>query len=407
MLVLVFAGLALFYSSARAEGDDHAHVHPVRIFLFHSETCPHCHDEIEFLEKVQKDFPNVEVHEFEVSKNLKNRSLFSRVLERHNLSGGVPVTIIENEAIVGFDNEKGVGAKVMKKIKICSGKICESWLDETLSLEKITEDSKICVDDKALEKLELNSIEECSDTGSSAESEDDTTQVFGKNFNLSNKSVVGLGVILGLADGINPCMFSVLLFLLTYLLAVGSRRRAFKAGIAFVVTTFILYFLFMLGIIRVIDVLKIAEPVRLTVSILAFILGIIMIKDFFFYGKGISLEISEKHKPKIEELIKKGTVPSAILLAIFAGLVEIPCTSGIPLAYVTILAERGLDPIASLLLYNFFFILPILAIVLAVTFAWAKVDVLEEKRVTFRKWMRLIAGILLVLLAFSLWFNWL
>lgn len=387
-------------SAPFAKGADSFKVNPVRVYVFHSETCPHCKDELEFLEKVKKDFVHVEVLDFELS-GFKNQSLYAKVIEQYGLNerGFVPATVIGDYAVTGFDDEDGLGKQLLSKIADCSvNEPCDSWLDETLGKEKPSEAAKVELKEKALKNL---GVEIRNDN------REGTIKVFGKEFDLkSQSSTYVLGVILGLADGINPCMFSVLLFLLTYLLAVGSRKRAIKAGVAFALTTFVVYFLFMLGLINVVEILGIAHWFRIIIILFALVLGVIMIKDFFFYGKWVSLEIPERFKPTIKGLIKKGTLPSAIILALLSSIVELPCTSGIPLAYISVLAERNLNPLPYLAVYNAFFVIPLLIIILFVAFAWAKTEQFEQTRNKMRKYMRLVGGILLILLALALWQNW-
>ncbi len=153
-------------------------------------------------------------------------------------------------------------------------------------------------------------------------------------------SIAFWAVVLGILDGVNPCMFSVLIFLLTYLIGVGSRKKALKTGLVFAAVTFAVYFSLMLGIFQIVSVLKISSWVRYIAIGIALVLGILMVKDYFFYGKWISLAIPDKHKPTIEKLVKKGTYFSVALLALFASLVELPCTSGIPIAFTSILTQN-------------------------------------------------------------------
>ena len=372
-----------FFSLAEAEDSQY----PVRIFFFHTSGCPHCKDEEKFFKDLEKKYSNIEIHSFEVSSDFKSRNLFEQALTKFNLSGGVPLTIIDDQPIVGFNNAKGIGQKIEDKIIKCSDTPCNSYLNEVLGLAMI--EGQVINTEELTKQEDQNQITIC-----------------GKEFNLKNGPVYFWGIFLGLADGINPCMFSVLLFLITYLLAIGSRKKMIKAGIAFTVTTFIVYFLFMYGIIQIIDVLKVASFARWIIIAFSFAIGLIMIKDFFFYNKWISLEISSKAKPFLEKLVKKGTVFSAVLLAIFSSLIELPCTSGIPLAYISILTTRDCSIPIHLLVYNLFFILPLVIIILGVAFTWTKVEKVEIWRQKSRKYMRLIAGILLLFLAFALLFNW-
>jgi cytochrome c biogenesis protein CcdA len=370
-----------FFSSAKAEESQH----PVRIFFFHSDSCPHCKDEEEFLEDLEKKYPNIEIHGFEVSSDFKSQNLFEQAIKKFDLAGGIPLTIIDDQPIVGFDNAKGLGKKIEDKVKKCSDAPCNSYLNKVLGLSEIEGQAVVVEESENQEQMTM----------------------FGKEVNLKNGSVYFWGVFLGLADGINPCMFSVLLFLITYLLAIGSRKKMIKAGIAFVVTTFVVYFLFMYGIIQIIDVLKIASLARWIIITFSFVVGLIMIKDFFFYEKWVSLGISSKIKPHLEKLVKKGTVFSAILLAIFSSLVELPCTSGIPLAYISILTTGNYSVPIHLFIYNLFFVLPLLIIIFGVAFTWTKAEKVEAWREKSKKYMRLVAGILLLFLSFALLFNWL
>lgn len=86
------------------------------------------------------------------------------------------------------------------------------------------------------------------------------------------------------------------------------------------------------------------------------------LKDIFWYGKGISLAIPKKAKPMLEYITVRGTYMSAFVLAILSSLVELPCTIGIPLAYVGAIGEQA-NVLPALLVYNLFFILPLIIII--------------------------------------------
>lgn len=378
----------VFKSEAQEEKNN------VRLYFFHTSSCPHCQKEAEFLDKIKDNYSNLEIHSFLLDEK-KNVPIFKKVVDKFDLSGGVPVTVIGEEVMVGYNNEMGVGRKIKQRIEECSSDNCQSFLDEELGLGILNENP-------------LNSQGASSEEGLE-ENHDyhQTIQVFGKEICLEEGgSLCFLGIFLGLADGINPCMFSVLTFLLVYLMGIGSSKKALKAGIAFIITTFLFYLFFMYGLIKIISVLEIAREVRVAVSIFALLAGLVMIKDYFFYGKWFSFEISNKVKPILEKLTKKGTVASAVVLALLASLVELPCTSGIPLAYVSILSTKDVFALGYLILYNLFFVLPLLVIVLGTIFVWKKVEKVEKWKEDSKKYMRLVAGILLILLSIAIWNGW-
>jgi sulfite exporter TauE/SafE len=142
--------------------------------------------------------------------------------------------------------------------------------------------------------------------------------------------------------------------------------------------------------------------IRIIVFLMSFFAGLILIKDFFWYGKGISLSVPQSAKPLLEKYIRQATIGSTIILGILASLVELPCTAIFPLIYTTILAESeiiGFQRIFYILIYNIIYIWPLLFVVFGTYFSWAKIENIDEKVQKFKKWMRLIAGIALLLIA--------
>ena len=41
----------------------------VNIYLFHSDTCPHCKEEIKFLNNIKKNYDNIKIYMYEISDN--------------------------------------------------------------------------------------------------------------------------------------------------------------------------------------------------------------------------------------------------------------------------------------------------------------------------------------------------
>lgn len=400
---------AMFFSADKTSAASEIEVSPVRVYLFHSETCPHCRDEIEFLNELQKDASFLEVVKFELSgeNNTKERNLFSNVTKKYDLEGAIPVTIIGEEyGGVGFDDAKNIGQDIKDVIKKCAIEGgCDSWLDRIVEKEPVSMMPKTRIGLKEFEKNFGDASEiKVVDT----EERKREANLFGFKLNVdSGMPILLLGIVLGFVDGVNPCMLSILLFLLSYLLAIGSRKKAIQTGVAFVVTTFFLYFFFMYGIFKVVDSFQLSAIARKIIIGVSFVLGAIMLKDFFYYGKWVSLEIPKKYKPIVEKLIKRGTIPSAVLLAIFSGVVEAPCTAGLPVAYTTALTDRGIEPFWYIVWYNVFFVMPLLMVIGAVVFSWAKAEKMEKMRKSFRKYMRLVSGLLLIFIGAAFLFGWL
>jgi len=224
------------------------------------------------------------------------------------------------------------------------------------------------------------------------------------NVNL-NLPIPILGMILGLIDGgFNPCALSVLFFLVAYLLSLGSKKKCLTIGMIYSGMVFVVYFFFMYGVLKVMSVVEYLDIIKTVVGVIIVLMGIVEMKDFFFYGKWISLEIPKKAKPTIERLVKAATIPSAILLGFFVSLVEIPCAGAFPLIYLTVLAERASKAmfIPYLLWYNVFFVVPLVFLSLVFYVGLLKVEKAEEARLKTRKYMRLVAGIIMVLLGIAM-----
>jgi cytochrome c biogenesis protein CcdA len=211
-----------------------------------------------------------------------------------------------------------------------------------------------------------------------------------------------IGIILGLVDGgLNPCALSVLFFLIAYLMAIGSKKKCLIIGFTYSFMVFLTYFLFMYGALNVFSIIGYIETVKMIVASFILIAGFLEIKDFFFYGRWVSLEIPKFAKPTIEKLVKSSTILSAILLGLFVSLVEIPCAGVFPFIYITILAERTttmLENIFYLLYYNFFFVLPLVFLTLIFYLGFLEIEKAEKTRVRLRRHMRLIAGLIMLLL---------
>lgn len=211
-------------------------------------------------------------------------------------------------------------------------------------------------------------------------------------------------IVTALVDSINPCAIGVLIFLIGVLLTISkyNLRKMFFVGtiyIGAVYLTYLLAGLILLQAVAYLQGLGVAQIINVVVSVLVILMGLIELKDFFWYGKGITLSIPAKYSKKIKYMAQKVSVPGAIALGAFASTVELPCTGGPYLAITTILAKHGFDFTVFLyyLIYNFIFILPLIVILFAVYFGMDITKVKEWKE-SKKKWMRLWIGLILITL---------
>ena len=368
-----------------------------QLILFYWKTCPHCKAEEWYLDNL-KEIYDFNVVWYEVYYSEKNREKMKEYWEQlWTEFNGVPVVIMWNDYFLGADYDKTVALLE----KYANKKGDDECLPEDDKINQNTNPIVECTgDDQALNDDEKISLIIDKDVD-----EDQTTKIFWKKISLEKVGPIVFWIALWFADWINPCMFWVLIFLLTYLISVGSRKKVLYSGLIFAVTTFVLYSAIMYWMHKLLFntnfFLKYISTVKDVIWWLAIILWLIEIKDFFWYGKWVSLAIPKWAKPTLEYITKKWTYMSAFVLAVLSTFVELPCTIWIPLAYVGAVGTK-INIFAALGIYNFFFILPLIIIILGIyywisTFKTKDGD-LAINKVSNKKIMRLVAGVILVTL---------
>jgi len=189
----------------------------------------------------------------------------------------------------------------------------------------------------------------------------------------------------GFADGVNPCAFSTIIFLISYLTFIKRKGiDILLVGVAFSATVFFTYFMIGLGgfrFIRTLESFPLAQ--KLINNIIAFIaamLGCLSLWDYFLIKKGkfkqVKLKLADDVRQKIRLVISKNfRVRYLILASIVSGFVislfEFTCTGQIYLPTLFIIG-KGISTKSRaffyLILYNLMFILPLALIFLAAFF---------------------------------------
>ena len=220
-----------------------------------------------------------------------------------------------------------------------------------------------------------------------------------------------LPVVIGAAllDSINPCVFGVLIFLIAFMTRVfKSPNKMLLGGLIYTAVVYTTYFLIGLGFLKFTVSFGFSVAVYWVAALIAIFAGLLEIKDFFWYGRGFSLQLipgaAKRIKyftNKIEHFHRKDgylSYISAGLLGIFVVFVELPCTGAPYLAILAILGKGNfVQGIPLLLLYNFIFIFP-LFIIIGIAYFGKSSKKLEVWRKEHRGLMRLAVGTFLVAL---------
>lgn len=218
---------------------------------------------------------------------------------------------------------------------------------------------------------------------------------------------IGTVIFTALIDSINPCAIGVMILLISTMIVLSHKRgRMLKIGLIYIAAVYLTYFLAGLGLTTFFYKipLKVAEYISISVAAIVIVGGLIEIKDYFWYARGFSLAIPASKVKTIEKYARNTTTIGVIILGIFVAAVELPCTGG-PYLAITLLLSRNFSMQAVYLLafYNLIFVLPLVTILIMSLFG-TRVHNIKKWKFRYRKYMRLAAGIIMILLGLLLIF---
>jgi cytochrome c biogenesis protein CcdA len=215
---------------------------------------------------------------------------------------------------------------------------------------------------------------------------------------LPSDTMLPLVIGAGLLNGFNPCALTVLLFITAILFTLGSnRKRVLLAGVIYLTAIFLIYFFVGLGVLHTITILPSSDLITNIGAMVLILLGLVNVKDYFWYGKGFSLQMPESQLSRIADWTRKATLPASAVLGLLVGLLTLPCVGGI---YFTIIGMITLTPgyveaISYLAIYNLISLLPSITL-LYLASSRTVVKRLHDWTESKKRWMRLVAGLSMV-----------
>jgi cytochrome c biogenesis protein CcdA len=198
----------------------------------------------------------------------------------------------------------------------------------------------------------------------------------------------GLSTVLvaGFIDGLNPCAFATIVFLVSYLAFLGKKTKEILTyGITFTFGVFIAYLLAGMGLMAGFRQLSgfplITKGIYLVIAVFAFVLGIISLYDYVLFRRGqmakMKLQLPMALKKKVHGIIRKqtrstkaGFIGTFTLGFVIAG-TEVVCTGQLYLptiGYIMTIPKLRAYAFLNLVFYNIMFIVPLLAIFVAAYF---------------------------------------
>jgi cytochrome c biogenesis protein CcdA len=202
----------------------------------------------------------------------------------------------------------------------------------------------------------------------------------------------------GLIDGVNPCAFTTLIFLLASLALAGrGRAEVLAIGALFSLGVFLTYLAVGLGLFAA---LRAASGVALLSAIIRWVLVAALVAfsglslyDYVLIRRGraseMVLQLPNALKGRIHASIRTRTrsialAGSSLALGFLVSIFEFACTGQVYLPTLAYLArvQRRTDALLLLLAYNLCFILPLLAVFAASYFGVSskRITVLFQKR---------------------------
>ena len=185
----------------------------------------------------------------------------------------------------------------------------------------------------------------------------------------------------GVADGFNPCAFALLVLFATYTLTlvnavtsdgtptIEARRRLLGAGSLYVGAVLVTYFIIGLGLFSFLAWLGRDHLVSRVAVVIALGMALWMLKDVFLPGVGPSMMAPAGTHGRMQKAMERGGLAGMLIAGVLVGICTVPCSGAIYLDVVAVLhaSGGGLTGLALLALYNVAFIVPLLALLLAVS----------------------------------------
>jgi cytochrome c-type biogenesis protein len=223
-----------------------------------------------------------------------------------------------------------------------------------------------------------------------------------------DRSLLPLVLSTGFLDGLNPCAFAVLLFFVAFLFTIQrTSGTVWLMGLIYIAAIYLAYFLIGLGLMQAVLFINDHHLMAKIGSWLVIGLGLINLKDYFFPQLPIHLRIPTIAHGTIQDWLKRATFPAAGIGGFLVGLCTFPCSGGIYVAIVGLLAAKTtyLQGVGYLGLYNLAFVLPLFIILGGVGNRRVMHHIRLAER-SSRRWVRLATGLGMVIVGavILIWF---
>lgn len=360
----LFIFLALFFFASKTFAAE-----PLTLKFFYGEGCPHCTQEEKFLQKLEtKHQGKLSIEKYEIYHNQKNSILFNQFIQQYKIQvAGVPLLIIGDDYVLGYEGENTTGAKIDEKINL------------------------------------LLNIEQKEDKNTSL-----YLNLFSQKIDLKAISLPLATILIAFVDGFNPCAMWVLIFLITMLINMKDRKKLYILGSIFIFISSLVYLVFLAAWFNFFKLIGYVYWIKIIIGIIAIVSGLLHLKDGLF-SKGechvTNLNQRKNIINKMKETLNQKSFLLAVLgislLAISVNLIEVVCSAGLPAIYTSLLSTIKLSPVqyySYLLLYVLIFMLDDLFIFFVAIKTFEVTGIAKK----YTKWSGIIGGLVIFIIGIIL-----
>lgn len=225
-------------------------------------------------------------------------------------------------------------------------------------------------------------------------------------------------ILAGVVDGVNPCVFATLVFFMS-LLTVSriTGRKLFWVGVVYCAACFLSYLALGFGLFRILKLFSGYHTLQAIIEygmiVLLLVFAAVSLLDACRFRRSgrpsdVTLQLPDQVKEKIHTVMHRGLkarylLPGTFVIGVLVTALESVCTGQVYVPTLVLMTrEHGGWWMWWLLLYNFMFILPLLAVFAVV---WRGVN--SQRLLQWSKsnvvWGKLSLAGLFLLLATLMW----
>jgi glutaredoxin len=331
---------------------------PVTVSLFWTETCPHCAKARKFLDALSRSTAGVVVQAFELSNDERYERAFGALSKHFGIDPpAVPLIVIGDGVVVGYDEDSTTGAEIEAAIAACRSRACVDIAGAYVRGGRPLDATHGATDG----------------TGSAARvrspSRPATVTIPGiGQIETRSLSLPVLTLVLGAIDGFNPCAMWVLVFLIGLLVGMQDPFRMWSYGAIFLLTSAAVYFAFLAAWLNIFLIIGSLPWIRTGIGIFALGVGGYYLWQFVTNPEAACPVTSPGERQytmtRLKAIVGERSFLLAagglVVLAVGVNMIELLCSAGIPAVYTQVLALSDLSTIeyyAYLTLYIAVFLL--------------------------------------------------